>query len=343
MDGDQSKEDNIYYNILIKNKDTESRTRAVADFTENRVQPILMRPSDYEVAVVRFSVPMFELPLLFFRDGNPPFAPSQKYTLTLSFGGTDITKTLVFVQNEYPESMYGIDSIWNYNEMVSIINTAFKDAYTDLLLAEPTIPPTEAPFIAFFQDNETFSLYAEQLYDVDSVLPTVEIYFNFELFRLMSTLLTISHSGGVGGNPDKKFQMIVKDQNLNHSTQNGKPYYIMRQDSPTLYLWGELTSLIFETHAIPVNPELLPAQQNVIRTVLTDFEPVSDAPSREVIQFFPQGPLRWYDLNSAYPLRSIDMRVRWTDRLGISRPVFVTGEDALTVKLQFRRKKRHRF
>ena len=325
-------DDNVYYNIRIS--DTEENN--VAQFSSERVQPILQNPSHYELAVARFTVPATKLPIMFFKTGNAAdgYDPDEKYTLTMSFDGLDVVETLIHIPTEFPKALYGKPTIWSYQDFLDSLNLAFINVFNTLKTAKPLAPPTAPPFMIFNQTTERFSLYAPQEYDIAT--NTIKIYFNKELARLFDTFQNI-YDNTLPIN--KRWQYIVKNNNLNTTQHNGQPYYIMYQDSETLYLWNEIQSIQFETNSIPVNPEFMPFQTNVIRQILTDFEPESTSPSRQVIQFYPQGEMRYYDLKSNYPLKRIDLNVSWTDRKGNTQPIYVSDEDPLTVKLKFRKKK----
>lgn len=57
----------IYYNVIIPNNpdglDLPTGTATPATFVENRVQPLMKVPSDWEMAIVRFSVPTSQIPI----------------------------------------------------------------------------------------------------------------------------------------------------------------------------------------------------------------------------------------------------------------------------------------
>jgi hypothetical protein len=325
--------DSEYYNIRI----TDVGGTRVASFNEERVTPILANPSQYELAVVRFSVPAQKLPIMFFRTGEEKdgYDADEFYSVTMSYDGVDVTKQLVHVSTESPNDLYGKPTVWSYNDFLASLNNAFNSAFADLKAAKPLAPPTAPPLMHFNHVTKLFSLYAPEEY-LTTGPPTIEIFFNRELSRLFDTFQNVYY----GDNPEaKRWHYVVYDLVLNHLEINGNNYLAMTQDDSTLYLWNEIQSLQFSTNSIPVNPEFLSAQKNVTRRVITDFEPESTAPSREVIQYYPQGPLRFYDLKSSYPLKGIDLRVEWTDRKGVNRPVYVSDEDPLTVKLLFRKRK----
>jgi hypothetical protein len=327
----KDKNSNVYYNIIQQN---DSKRTIQAVFSETRVQPILEKPSDYELAVVRFSVPTYDIPIMFFRDGTLA-SNNESYVVTLEYEDETISKTLVPVPNEIPNPLYGRPAVWAYQEMVDAINLALADAFADLKALKPLAPQTEPPFLTFDGVTNLFTLYAEQLYDSTALTP-MRIYFNKTLFKILPSFEIIFDDSL--GDPNKRHQLLVKNNKINGTTYNGKPYYTMAQESSTLSLWYDFVSIQFETDTIPVNPEFAPTANNTISRVLTDFEPLTAEPSREVIQFFPQGPLRYYDLTSNFPMKSIDLRIRWKDKSNVSYPLYIASGDQFTCKLQFRLK-----
>ena len=112
----------------------------------------------------------------------------------------------------------------------------------------------------------------------------------------------------------------------------------MKSESSCLFLWNDFQNLLFQSNTIPVVPELLGTSTQNTRRVLTDFNPQASFFDRTPLQFFPQGPLRWYDLKSSQPLNQIDLIVSWVDKAGKLYPINLLREDTLSVKILFRRK-----
>ena len=320
-------EDNVYYNIRISN--LENR-RVQARFNENRVVSVLDNPSDYELGVIRFKVPASSIPI-FLWDDTPP------YYVTLSFDGVDVTKQLEYI-SEYGAAedaeLYG-RAIWSYQTFVDIVNVGFSDAFDELKLLKPLAPPTEAPVMSYDGVTNLFTASAEQLYD-DST-NTIGVYTNYDAFV---------NIGGFQWSADiqppandlkyKRFRF--KDNFNNKVIVNGNPWYSMQQEYQSLALLGDITSIAFETDSIPVEPEYLPGQVNSTQRVMTDFEPVEGINDQVSFQYFPQGPIRYYDLKSSYPLTRIDLRIYWINKTGRQLPIYINRGDILTVKLQFRKK-----
>lgn len=311
----------IYYNVSIDSKTSQGQ----ANFNETRVQPILDNPSEYELTIERFYVPAVNIPIMIFKD--------NKYSITLSFDGVDITKTLIWIPNKSYSGLYGKD-LWNYQEMLDIVNKAFSDAYIDLKLAKPTITPTEPPFITYDAETNLFIFNAQRLYDpIFNGGPTVEIYMNIDLFALFNSFQDFEQEEL----EPKAHQILVKDNKNNISTTL-IDYYSTYGEWVTLFGWNDLQSIVFETNSIPVIPENQQSQINQTQQIITDFEPIQDINNRSAIQFFPQGELRYYSLNSTKPFYNMNLNVMWKDKEGNFYPIYINDTETLTIKILFRKK-----
>lgn len=322
--------DNLYYNVNIFNEDEP--IGKLAKFSENRVTPILTDPSLYEFATVRFSVPSIKIPLLFFKDNF--------YFIKLrdTVSGTEVQKFLVYTPNSVPSlNLYaniGKQPIFDYSEMTVALNNALSDAFDDLLIAEPAIPATEAPFFTYDAPSELFSLNAEKVGYDDEVVGTVEIILSATIFSLYTNLqdffLTATET-----------KLRVYDTFNNSTTFNAKDYYEMQQSQPSLELFAEISKVQLLSSSIPVRQELQGTQKDIKERVLTDFN-ISGTPDKGVISFFPQGPLRYYDLLSNYPMKQIDCQFRWVSKSGESFEIFIPEGESATAKFQMRLKLEHR-
>ena len=313
--------DYIYYNVRIDNKSGGGR----ASFNQTRSQPILENPSEYELTIERFYIPATNIPILLFKE--------NRYSVTLSFDGADVTQPLVWIPNKSYPAVYG-NTIWYYQEMVDMVNVAFKSAYDALKLLKPALTPTEAPYITYQTEGGLFIFNAEKLYDpVVNGGDTVKIYMNIELFKLFNSFQDFSQ-------PElepKAHQIIVKDNGNNTSTSNPS-YYATYGEWSTLFAWNDLVSIVFETNSIPVIPENNQSQVNETQQIITDFEPIADINDRSAIQFYPQGELRYYSLNSTQPFYTMNLNVMWKDKKGDIFPIYLNETETLTVKILFRRK-----
>ena len=124
----------------------------------------------------------------------------------------------------------------------------------------------------------------------------------------------------------------------------------MKQEFPSLGLWGDLQSLIFTTMNIPVKAEYLPnlttqgqTSSNNTQAILTDFEPDKSGSTASPIaenyyQYYPQGPYRFIDLLGNVPLQTMDVQVFWKDKNQQIHPVRLEPGTVFTLKMLFQKK-----
>lgn len=308
----------IYYNIKIQ-ADDELDLKPLS-FSETRVDAILDNPLDYEIAVERFKLPLINLPIFI-------WVPN-KFSVKMTYDGAEVTEILQFIPNTTGTDIYG-DSIWNYQELLDSLNNALGLAYTALKILKPAAPPTEAPFMTFNADTGLMSWNIEQLYsDTTKVFLNQPLYFLFVSFHNME-------QDFLG---ERWYNLLARDNFNNTATINGKAYYSTLQEYRTIALWGDLESVTFQTQSIPVSAENLPSQKDITRNVLTDFEPQIEINNRQSLQYYPQGPLRWYDLKGTTPLRTIDLKVYWQNKNGKQYVMYINNENYFSMKILFRKK-----
>ena len=325
----QDTSQHIYYNIDIrKPPDYESKNLPYqAEFNETRVEPILKKPSDYELAVVRFSIPSQNIPIFLWKENS--LSVSIKY-LTSVF-----TVILQFIPNSPGGSYdyYG-PSIWNYQDLIDSINAGLLSSFNSFVAGTPSFvgKPILPPYMTYTAQTELCSLVAPVEYDTTITNP-VYIYFNNNLANYFPAL---QNFGTADATLNKWIR--VKDNFNNRSTIGGNNYYTITEEYNTLFLWNDLQKIVLETDTIPVNNELLGSQTNKTRKIITDFEPLSSINDRSAIQFYPQGALRFYDLVSNYPLTNMNVKIYWADKAGVQYPIYLNDTDNLTIKLYFKKK-----
>jgi len=322
--------DSVYYNIRISNDSPTERKQAI--FSVTRVEPILYKPSDYVLSVERFRVPTTNIPIMVWDSDK-----IGRYQVLMRFGGTEVSVNLEYIANTSnpADDLYG-PSIWSYQDFLDMLNQALSQAFTLIKASHPTAPPTEAPFITFDATTTLYTFNAEQTYD--SSLTTIEVLFNSSLYELFNGFRSF--------NEVPYERIVIRNTYNNLATINGKPYFSIVSEFSTVGAMADLISFQFLTNSIPVTTELQSSQNNITQQVITDFE-VSSSEISDLtpVYFFLQGPRRLYDLNSDYPMKMIDLNVRWVSRIRSSDrtqktyPVYVHFVDApLTVKIRFKRK-----
>ena len=315
----QSEATHIYYNVRIQ-ADLETRKHAV--FSVKRVQPILDNPSDYEIAVVRFSLPTTSVPLIIFED--------NKYSVSLKIGSNEYTEYLTWTPNS---NVYTEKYVYNIQDIVDFMNTAWATAFSNLN-AGNVITSTVPPFMSFSSETNLMTLHVPQTYLADGI----DVYANEELYLKINTFQDFYYETPTQG--QLNYQFVIKDLFTNNITYNTIPYYTSTQQFATISAIQDLRQIQFITNNIPVNRELEGAQRNITTNTLTDFEPIQENTfsGGGLLQFFPQGPLRYIDLLSKHPLSTMDLTINWVSKTGIVYPYFLQGEQSATIKLLFRKK-----
>jgi len=277
------------------------------------------KPDDYELAIVRFKIPRTSIPMLFFK-------PDYWY-ITLKIGSDEYTEPLVFIPNS--ASTTDRDAIYVHQEMVDIINNAFQAAFVGLNAAH-TITSDFPPLISFNPVTKLFNLEVQQNYLADGI----EIIFNRQLMNLFSSFQNffLTNTGNVN------YRIIVADRVTNTGSLNSQLSYNMLQDFPTEASLSMLQSIRIETDSVPILRELDGAQKDISSSLLTDFNVSSTSYDTSDLIFFPQGPLRYLDLISKYPLNQIDFSVFYVTKDDEKILLQLNSNESLNIKFLFRKK-----
>lgn len=321
---------NIYYNINIFNDSEVPDFIKPATYSENRVTSLIDNPNDYEVGIVKFNISTGLIPLLV-------WDPDNQWYVTLSFGGADFQRQLQY-QPDNKLFKTGEDVLWKFGKWVTSINEALLFAFIDLKAQFPAAPQTKPPYLTFDPVTQLFSLHAETSYDKNLGLSAIAVMFSQDLFNLMSSFEATSLTVPPPIFPTKGFRLEIYDKKDNRETVDGINQFVMSQEFVTAQRINRFDNLLFETNSIPVESEALSGQRNVTRRILTDFTPNIDVSNQQIVQFFPQGPIRYYDLKSNYPLNKIDLTISWSDKSGAVYPLGLIRGDNVKVKLHFRKK-----
>jgi hypothetical protein len=305
--------DIVYYNINIVN--TNEINGKIAKFSENRVSPILTKPSDYNMCCVRFQLPSINIPIL--------FQDNYSFSIRLERGAFSVSKPLIYVPNSTINLYAPKQPVYEYQEIVNSLNTALAAAKADLNTLDPAAIPFDAPFVTYDATTSLFDLNAEAA-GYENTLPTpIKIIYSADLFTLFTNVQDFYL------NPS--FTQIIIQFNFN----NAYLYNLfMRQSQPSLELWSEINRIVILSNSIPVRQELVGTQEDVTKRVLFDFN-VSGIPDKGRITFYLQGPPRYIDLVSDYPLTQMDAEFTWVDSNSNSYPIYLNLNDSATMKIQF--------
>lgn len=325
--------DRQYYNLTITRKNDDPNN-LIASFSETRVEPIVDKATDYEMAVIRFDLPTINIPIFI-------WPTIDVWYMSITYKTSVFTRPVPFIPNQNLSNApkYFGQAIWHYADYVDCINLSIQQCFADFQ-ADPvylTIPladrPTEPPRMTYNGQTNRLSIYYPLQYDLTKPDP-IYLYFSNLLFTIFPAFQNFSDPS----NPILSSYLIVKDKRNNKVTVNGKQYLRITEEWPELFAWSDFQTIVLETDSIPVSNEFIAGQKNISRKVLTDFEPAVGTNDQSNIQLLPKGDLRFYDMFSDHELRTMDMKIFWQGKDGRVFPLFVSGSDRLTIKLLIKKK-----
>jgi len=347
-------EDIIYYNISIENN---TREKKILKYEDTRTGVILEDPSKYQVAVARFNVPGIDIPITIFDDNEDLY-------VRLTYDGHAINQRVIYISRKTSDARKTTyeQAIYSINQYLDIVNHAYKLAIEELAVICPTFPPIDPstgipaivlpPIFEYSPTTRLISFYVEgEFYNIANnpgsayvgVLMNLALYSKFSTFDSYAVRNEIIYKPPPLQSYSEKFQQLIIRTSFEESSVPG--FIKITQEYDSLSLMNDAHTIVFESAALPLSTEYIPpssSARNSSRSIITDFLIPGVSNDRSDIQFTGSGlELRWIDLVSDIPLRSIDMTGYWQNKSGQLFPLFVPEYDLFTCKLAFRIKPRY--
>lgn len=304
--------DNIIYDIQIIGEEGKDN-RAI--FNVNRVESILGNPSEYYLGLLDVTIPLFAIPLFSFVDNT--------YTFSLSFDGLTLTNTLLWVA-ETIDSSPVFQSVYSYQSFIKSMNNSLGILYNNMQIAKPLFLPTEQPFVTL--DNNRITINIQEWYYLNNSF----ILCNEQLFEFLTSISSFFVTPTL-------VQFLYYDHMPSYD-RLGIKYYALTQQNQDLSNWSSLSSIIISTNQIPVAGELIGTQSNETILVLDDFVNLNNENRISYFNKELRAPVRLCNLNSSYPMSSIDCQIRYFNREGKSDIINIPQNMNAYIKLVFVKK-----
>ena len=343
--------DILYYNVVQNNNTSDKQ---ILKYEETRSGVIIDNPSEWQVAVCRFNVPGILIPITLFDN-------DENLVVKLQYDNCDVAVKLVYLSRRSHDARTPTytNAIYTIAEMLDIINYGYYQALEKLIVECPTFPPIDPetgepyfvlpPIFEFDPVSQLISFFSDQnFYDYSlqaENLPCVKVIMNLALYSKFSTFdaFAIANSYVPETDTDDKFQQLMITPSFGDPVVSG--FIKMTQEHVSLSLLNDAHTIVFESAALPLSTEFLPAtstERNVTRPILTDFLIPANTNDRSDIQFTASGlQLRWIDMKSDTPLRSIDITGYFSGKDSDLNPLFIPPYDNFTMKLAFRKKSQY--
>lgn len=340
----ETKDDNIYYNISINNNQL---TDQPANFNQKLTSSIVNDPSDYYLAVARFSIDGLGLPIMIWK--------YNYWYVSLSYGGVTRTQVLLPPPDQpNPNPAYGV-AIYTYAEFLTTINVAYASALVALKLATgggaSPIAAALPPYLIYDCANGIMSYYAQSSFYDESIpdLTRINIWNNSALYELFGNYNIFFQDQG----RTDKLDIRIKSINFYNTNTSGGYTKTSQEGSNNSRFWDQ-QSIVFKTSRLGVRPEFIQGanqSQNLISNesagsgipfdaIMTDFIPTFG--SSEQIgwrqQLVYNAPFyRLIDLLGNQS-NTVDLAIFWRDQQGVERPFYIVSGTSATVKLAFVKK-----
>jgi hypothetical protein len=317
--------DHRYLDLTIRGTESVLQT---ASFSATRTIPYLKTCNEFELGIVRFSVPSTLIPIFFFGE--------KVYRVSLGYSNVNVDVNVIYSPDTLVVSPYSVDKpVYSVSNFIRWINTALSTANTTLQTLQPLYTAT-APQIEYEPSTRLFKLYAPTIYNSTLATPAF-VGFNSTLYDFLRSF------GASYVSLTDTFVLDVYPTLTNTQTINTINYIVITTDTPIVDNWETLQQVVISTSSIPVNPEMrafgntsLPVQ----RSILTDFNFSGLLEDNALLQYYTSGYVRWYDLLSNNELNKVDLEMLWVDREGKTYPIYLLANETANLKICFRKKSR---
>jgi len=322
---------NTYLNIELYNpisNPTSIPILAVSNITQ--ASPILDNPSEFKLAIMRFSIPA-NLPLFIYPENA---LAQQIYRVELYdlVSGFSVIQPLIYV--DWCSYCLYERGIYFYQHMLSFVNTALTACYTQMLVLNPSfvIPASDAVQVRYEVSTELFYLTIPQTNSGLYFNNSLQIRFSSELY--IGFFPAFVSRGLFQEYPTHLPLQLVMDA-LDPLPSGSK--FIIYAESPCVALWSQLQKLLITSNTIPINPEVISSSNQQSRNVLLDFE-VTPSISSTIPYQYNATILRWVDLISSQPLSNLEIAVLVQYRNGSVFPLYLQKNENMAIKFIIRSK-----
>lgn len=360
--------DMFYYNVVINNNKNFS---VFADYSEVRDIPLLKKPGDYYMSVIRFSVPGFSIPIAIIPSVNFPTLPTQTpYNILLSYNGTTVTQNVTYfsrtINPNFPiteRSPYFY--VYTYQHLIDLINNAFTAAFAALVAAVGPIAGAVAPYLTYDPTTQLITFNAQKQFyqtpsaNINTLTPSlpaniINVFMNRDLFKYFQGM-TFMYDLNLIGEP-YPYWLLVEDTHDNSfisppgSTLPADVYLGVKQQFNTLNNWNSFNSLAFLSKSLPIQKEFSPnlgvstdgQTQSTSNTVpiITDYIPllINAGDQRADYVYNANSLYRLIELQSGPALQSIELSVIWIDQYNNQYPILLEPGQSINIKFMFIRK-----
>jgi len=330
--------DNIYLNITFQ-PNYMSNTPYLLEYNVTKDTPILEKMSDYYISVIRFDIPLGEIPTTIMpiipNQPNPNLSPliigvsynNINYPQNVIYVSQDIISIISPIQNKPTQVVTKYYYIYSYYWMIELINTALLLSYNSSTL--PLLfPGSTPPYFTYEPSTQLISLIVPKFF-VKLTAPALsipKININYSLFQYLESFTWESNVLNLAKFEYSLSTTYLKDINgyalFGTLPSNPPEYYKITQSELIIQYWNPITKILLTSDTIPILKEFVQASNlsglspNI--PIISDFTPIitRSGDGRSTAYYLPSAEYRKIDMLSDLPLNKISIKVYWEDIYG---------------------------
>lgn len=384
----ERQEDNVYVNVVFNhfplpdfsNTPIGAPTNeqsTPANYSVTKTAPILDKCSDYYCSVIRFTIPLFDVPLLVCpvipNTNNLALSNKTPMVIDIFYNGTHFPINLQYIpallnnpivlQNQPIQIITPYYYVFNFQTIINMYNNALSIIWTISGLSA-LFPGVNAPYFILDPVTALISIIVPKCF-TQLLAPATSIPIlsqNLASAHFMTNFYTNFNGPNQPNGDDITFNFsntitlpppLLPVTLINYPpdeytypvpfTPATTVYYRFTQEYSSLVYWASIRRLIFTTGGIPVNPEQISSvvgSGNASQNILTDFiiDTNTIGSSRSIAVYNPSAQYRLIDLNSDTALQKLSITIFWQDVAGNIFPLTIPLFQQASLKMLFVRK-----
>lgn len=356
----------IYYSVEANNLDTTgTKAPVVFDINENRQNPFLGCPQNYNMSIIKFGlngtksfpvfIPVIEDPSV---DVDRTIYKIGIYTSSSSFTMLSVdwvpqldNSLWVLPPLQPTQSLSDYYFCYDYDHFLNLINDTLRTAWNTQTTSYVGRP--------YFQlDPDTFNM--NLFYNQDIYTVAHSIIMNEAMWNLFSTF---NHSLSPPLTPgDSLTYFIVPTQSptpvevsytfADPSGPTNVPYYKYVSKNTPLVLWNPIKNIVFTSSTLPVvgtnitqknfyadSNALIATGGAAIANIVTSFTATINANNsfKQQLIYLPTAEFRFISMTGTTPLSNLQISIVWTDIYNNVRPFYLNSSCSVNFEILFRR------
>lgn len=345
------RKDNVYLNIVFNPDPYNGDGLTPATYNENLTIPVLNDTSKYYCSIIRFDIPLNNIPLVVMPiDATQNDPDLSLIVFGISYLGTNYPVPVVYTPMNncaapipagsapYFTNMQ-LTSPYYYVYSITQMLNMFNTAVTAAVVAAGFLAST-APYYSFDPNTQLFSLTVNSTFYATGAT----LYLNAYAYNYLASFQYFFVGFNKPGSNEYQMQLSP----LPPGAPSGGPYVYV-EDYISIDLWFVLRKLLITTNTLPVVQEIVPAQNpssgqstgvSSSIPIITDFVPALtfSNEARSIAYYNPTSQYRLVDMNANTPLYKINLNIQWEDKQGNLYPLYLSVLQQASIKLAFLRK-----